>query len=281
MRKQVIFLILFFVVFCFNNMMKISRYILINLQPLRKQLLENYHKIPRVIKKQKVIISFTTIPNRIDISKYMLSSILDQTVRVDEVRLYIPHKTFKGQEYTIPTWMKNLQKTWPEFSIKVCDKDWGPATKIIPAVLDEKDSNNFLIYMDDDMVYHPETIERLITASNRHPRQAICHVFSRNCMEGFAGCLVRPAFFDIEKLTRQDEYPKECFFEDDVYISGMLTENRTKIFCTKTKKSIPYFYEFFVGFLLRKSQDSLSSNVNKDRKNFRKASECFKWNQTF
>lgn len=267
----IIFTILFWVVITFD----LKRYVYINLKPLSEP--ENYHKLPRVKKVKKVIISFTTIPERIDICKYMLSSILDQSVRVDEVRLYIPTETRSGKFYKIPEWMTKLEKSWPEFSIKVCHKDWGPATKIIPALLDEKTTDNFIIYVDDDMVYHKNLIETLISTSNRHFNRVICNNINKGIINGFAGCLVRPRFFDLKKLISTENYPPEIFFEDDVYISGMLVENKTKIFCTNFRYHIPYFYEFIMGYLLRISKNALSSGVNKDRKNFLKAHSCFNW----
>ena len=133
MRKPIfgiLFLTIVWVVFRYN----ILRYISINLKPLDNDNIKNYKNLPRVSKVKKVIISFTTIPSRIEKSKYMLSAILDQTVRVDEVRLYIPTQTRKGENYIIPEWMHTLQKTWPELSIRLCEKDWGPATTIIPAL---------------------------------------------------------------------------------------------------------------------------------------------------
>lgn len=276
--RKVIFKILLLIILWLVYRFAILRYISINLNPLKNSYIDKYQKLPRANKAKKVIISFTTIPSRIETSKYMLSSILDQSVRVDEVRLYIPTETRSGKRYEIPTWMQTLQKTWPEFSIKICDKDWGPATKIIPALLDEKETDNFIIYLDDDMVYHKQVVEKLVDASNRNYNKAICNISGKNkVICGFAGCLVRPRFFDLEKIILTDNYPPEIFFEDDVYISGMLVENKTKIFCTNFSYHIPYFYEFIIGYILRISKNSLSSTVNKDRKNFQKAYACFKW----
>lgn len=269
---------LIFVVFVVLIVKKYSlnRYIKININPQIK--FETYNNIQRVNKKEKVIISFTTLPSRIEFSIYMLSSIFSQTRRVDEIRLYIPKRTRSDMEYKIPLWMKRISKKLSEFRIIICDKDWGPATKIIPAVIDEKDTDTYIIYLDDDMIYHPKTIENLIYYSNIYPKRAISNSGKNGILEGFSGCIVRSDFFNIDKLISTHNYPSEVFYEDDVYISGMLEENNIKKIITEQQYSIPYFYEFITGYILRINPLSLSSTFNKDRKNFKKTYNCFKWN---
>lgn len=270
-----ILIIMFLVVLFFVKKYSLIRYIKININPEIK--FETYKNIPRVNKKEKVIISFTTMPTRIELSKYMLSSIFSQTQRVDEIRLYIPKRTRSNMEYKIPLWMKRIVKKLPEFRIIICDKDWGPATKIIPAIMSEKGNHSYVIYLDDDMIYHPKTIETLIQYSNIYPERAISNKGNKHILQGFSGCIVRSDFFDIDKLKSIHNYPPEVFYEDDVYISGMLEENNIKKIITEHQYSIPYFYEFIVGYILRINPLSLSSTFNKDRKNFQKTYECFKW----
>ena len=169
----ILLLVLFFLyILAYYN---IFRYIRINMNPTSK-FSSDYGKLPRIKKKGKVIISLTTVPGRIETSKYSLASLLDQTQRVDEIRFYIPLESSKGEPYIIPEWMTNLSKNVKQFIIKRCVKDWGPATKIIPAVLDSQRGDiDSIIYVDDDIIYNKNMVETLVSYSKRYPKYAICN----------------------------------------------------------------------------------------------------------
>ena len=109
--------------------------------------------------KMKYIISFTTSPTRIHKCEPMLDSLLNQTVKPDLIILNIP-KVFKrtSEEYTIPPGLED------KVFINRIDKDYGPATKVIPTVHYLKD-NGFnpaetrIVYLDDDIKYPPAMLE--------------------------------------------------------------------------------------------------------------------------
>ena len=253
--------------------------------------------VPRVNKRKPVILSFTTTPRRIEYSRYMLSSILTQSQRVDEIRLYIPNRTSKGEEYIIPDWMVELQKTVSHFHIRRCERDWGPPTKVIPALIEERNHDVYIIYCDDDMIYQRDMVSTLVSYSNMFPRCAIgnsglgygktknysflYHLpYEKNrvkVLEGFAGVIVRPRFFNMEKLLHPEKYPPEMFFQDDVYLSGMLCENGIERYGTCYQRSIPHLKELVSGFILRTNPVSLSSTVNKGDRNLKIALSCFRW----
>jgi hypothetical protein len=194
--------------------------------------------------------------------------------------------------------MTKLKRSMPEFSIRRCKRDWGPGTKVIPALIDEKDNDVCIIYVDDDMVYHSNMIETLIAYSNIYPQHAICnagahlskkignyHFFSHSpydkahvdILEGFSGVFVQPKFFDFHKLIDTSKYPPEMFYQDDVYLSGILCENGKPRISTCLQRSIPHFKEFITGYIARNNSVSLSSTVNKDKHNFNTSIACFKW----
>ena len=287
----------------------IFRYTRINMNPTSK-FSSNYGKLPRVKKKGKVIISLTTVPGRIETSKYSLASLLDQTQRVDEIRFYIPLESSKGEPYIIPEWMTNLSKNVKQFIIKRCVKDWGPATKIIPAVLDsQREDIDSIIYVDDDIIYNKNMVETLVSYSKRYPKYAICNqgwnverwiknskilqffhhtrkYFPRSepfyhnftdVMQGFSGVLIKPSFFDISALVNIKKYQKEVFFVDDVYLSGLLNNNGIHRITTDIQSGIPFWSEFYNGFLMRAASHSLSSEHNNDLRNDKIASKCFTW----
>lgn len=286
----------------------IFRYLSINSDPFPYLNPKKYNLLPRVCKRGRTIISLTTVPGRIDDSKYAIASLLDQTFRVDEICMYVPYTSSKGVPYAIPTWMSELEKSCRVFKVKRCEKDWGPATKLIPALLEYKDCT--IIYVDDDVIYNQNMIETLISYSNRFPNHAVCnqgwdverwngkssqfaytlHHASKyfpttdpynfvytDVMQGFSGVLVSSEFFDRKEIVKLDEYPKEMFYVDDVYLSGMLNNQGINRISTLTQSGIPYLHEFVYGFLLRKAEHSLSSVHNADLVNDRIACSCFKW----
>ena len=307
--KLIIIVVIIYLLLVLVNY-NIFRYISINRSPFSYFNPKKYYVLPRVKQDKKVIITFTTVPGRIDKSKYMIASLLNQTVRVDKIYIYIPFKSSKGIKYEIPKWMSELEKKFIQFEIKRCNRDWGPATKIIPALMEFENTDYTIIYLDDDIIYNTNTIETLISYSKRYPNYAICnqgwnierwggnssllgrtlhhsgkyfptidpynHVFT-DVMQGFSGVLIKPRFFDVKKLVKMDEYPKEVFFVDDVYLSGHLNDQGVYRISTLLQNGLPYFEEFLHGFILRNASNSLSSEHNNDLINDRVACTCFKW----
>jgi hypothetical protein len=307
--KLVIIIILFYILLVVNNY-NIFRYIFINYFPFSYCNPKKYQLISRVQKKERVIVTFTTVPGRINKVRYTIASILNQTVRVDEICIYVPYKSSKGNEYIIPEWMEELERKLLQFKIKRCNRDWGPATKIIPALLEFENMDCTIIYIDDDIIYNKNMLETLISYNKIYPGYAICnqgwdverwngksslfsrtlhhaakyipnvdpynHVFT-DVLQGFSGVLVKPQFFDMKKLVNFDEYPQEVFFVDDVYLSGHLNDQGIHRISTLIQSGLPYFEEFIQGFLLRNASYSLSSEHNNDLINDRIACTCFKW----
>ena len=274
----------------------IVRYIKINTFPLME--IKNYAKIPRVKVNTKVIVCFTTTPKRLDKCKYTIESLLLQTVRVDEIRIHVGY-------YELPEWLKMLERQLPEFKIVKC-KDWGPATKLIPVLLDNSiPKNSRIIYVDDDMVYNRDMIEKLVSNNIMYPNYAICNrgwdigkypniinnlLWILGCnkilktnklyvdvIQGFSGVIVRPSFFDANEIIKYDKYPKESYYVDDVYISGILNDRNIKRISLASHSCIPYIREILNEMFL--TPTSLSSIHNSDQKNDTIVANFFKWNK--
>ena len=119
----------------------------------------------------KFIVSFTTSPTRINKCGPMIHSILDQTRKPDLFLLNIP-ETFArtGESYVIPKYIRK------SLTVNQIDVDYGPATKILPAVMylreragDYDPENTRIIYLDDDIAYPKrmiETYEKTISAKD-------------------------------------------------------------------------------------------------------------------
>jgi hypothetical protein len=169
---------------------------------------KNYLKLTKASKDDKIVISFTTTPEKLANLKPMLNSLLDQTVRVDQISMTIPD----SKNYDIPPEYNNI------INVFKCGKDYGVCNNIIPALLRERESDTMIIYLKDNQVYGKDVIESLVEESKKHPQSAI----TTQCGKA---TLIKPSFFgaDVSDLE------KESF--DDNWMKVKLNVPRHKISC--------------------------------------------------
>jgi hypothetical protein len=168
---------------------------------------KNYNKLKKADENCKVIISFTTTPDRISQLQPMLISLLDQTVKVDQIALNLPY-THKGQKYTIPEDYKKL------LNVFKVGKDYGPGTKLLPTLLREGEVGTKIIYIDDDYIYGKDFIETIVNESIKNPTTAI-HTKNRK----FA--LVKPEFFNKDVINHEMDY-----FDDEWIINHITSQKQ-------------------------------------------------------
>tara|TARA_R100001129_G_scaffold4435_3_gene4055 strand:- start:8178 stop:8975 length:798 start_codon:yes stop_codon:yes gene_type:complete len=97
-----------------------------------------------------MIISLTTIPERIQHIKPVIESLISQTQPPEKILLWVPNDV----EYEIPTFLNT-----DIVEIKRC-KDIGPATKFIYTINELKPNQEFIV-VDDDTIYSEFLIESL------------------------------------------------------------------------------------------------------------------------
>jgi len=136
----------------------------------------------------RVVVSFTTVPSRIERISPMIRSIEAQTRKPDRFVLWLPAWCRKeGAHYPKPSW-----RARHDLEVVECHRDWGPATKLMPTLEDEQDPDTLIVTVDDDVVYEPHAVEELEAAAQKRPRFAV----------GFMGCQKGPAFIHAEKIQR-------------------------------------------------------------------------------
>jgi len=201
-------------------------------------------------KARNCIISLTTTPARIFKMRPTLISLLDQSLAVEEIRINVPYTSCKGEEYVVPSWLSDLKY------VKVCrvGKDWGPATKILPTLLDPNTDGKRIIVVDDDVIYGYHTIVDLVQTFDKYDGKAAVTIYGdeilpcgntdnglltrfnnymqantrTDILRGHAGYMVTKDMF-TKDLYNYKKYPKECFFVDDNYLSFHLHKNKVKI----------------------------------------------------
>lgn len=196
-------------------------------------------------KDQRVIVSLSTLPDRIANVRPTLECLLNQTRPPDEIFVAIPEFSLRQRRgYEIPEFLAHT----PRVQILRVEKDWGPATKFIPVIQMELAAGRMetcIIVVDDDRIYPPDAVECYLHYSAELPDGALCFrgaKMPRNfdwrkarMMHGnrcrlpqrvavITGCgsyLVKPRFFD-ESLWDYSAAPRAAFYMDDIWISGCL-----------------------------------------------------------
>jgi hypothetical protein len=202
-------------------------------------------------RRTDVIVTLTTLPSRIDRIGPTIKSLLNQTVSPGAIRIHVPAASRReGLPYVVPAWLAALQSV----RIVRCNVDYGPATKLIPALSDIADDQRLLV-VDDDRIYQPHLVEQFLTWSEARPDAAIAasgwdapaDLTDRpstlvatlggrppapikctrvrgtrdvDVMQGLSGYLVRPRFVDLAAIRDYAGAPDAAFFVDDVWISA-------------------------------------------------------------
>lgn len=213
-----------------------------------------------------LIVSFTTVPSRIQQIKPTIVSLLRQTQRPAQIELNlakIPQK--QDIAWQIPTWLKELK------AVKIfwLDQDEGPASKFIPTLQRYQNDNPLIVIVDDDMIYDKDLVHRFVLADKKAAgKKVFCcngHPITRNhiffdhpsdrrikkgerrvaIIEGCGGYCIRPCFFDLEALTSYADLPPGAIRMDDIWISGHLSRQqieKVQIPCGK-RYSLPQAQE--------------------------------------
>lgn len=118
----------------------------------------------------RIVVSFTTLPDRYDVLRKTLNAIKEQDIALDAIYLTVPKRA------------KRLNKDYPPIpddiasmcKIIYIDIDYGPVTKLYGALISESDPNTIIISCDDDVIHKPNIIRTLVNHSQEFPNAAIC-----------------------------------------------------------------------------------------------------------
>src|SRR5213080_1712232 len=199
----------------------------------------------------RVIVSLSTVPDRINNLGPTIRSLLKQTRPPDEIVLAIPEFSVRERRpYVVPKYISRL----PRVRVLRCREDWGPATKFIAAIQDELAAgreNTLIMAVDDDRLYPRDALETYLYYNEQLPNAALC--FRGAAMPSsldwddakmiraselreprpvavITGCgsyLIQPRFFD-ESLWNYSAAPQVAFDIDDIWISGWLSRRGVK-----------------------------------------------------
>jgi hypothetical protein len=205
----------------------------------------------RRLDDRRVIVSLSTVPDRIGNLGPTIRSLLKQTRPPDEIVLAIPEFSVRERRpYLVPKYISRL----PRVRVLHCPKDWGPATKFIGAIQDELATgreNTLIMVVDDDRLYPRDALETYLHYSQQLPDAALCFrgaamprtldwrdarmikaskLREPEAVAVITGCgsyLIQPRFFD-ESLWDYSKAPEAAFYMDDIWVSGCLTRRKVQ-----------------------------------------------------
>lgn len=217
---------------------------------LVSQPLDYWETVWRSRPPTQVIACLTTIPSRLPHLALTLKSLLYQDWAVEKIRLHLPEYSEREKApYVVPDRLKG--RDWLE--IVTCP-DGGPATKLVPALLDLPKEQRLLV-VDDDMLYPPTLLRHLlghaqqnedwVVASSgwRVPDDLVdrpttlwdnlaqCPPVPVKCtrlhesypvdiVQGYSGFLTRAGFYDVRSILDYSEAPPAARWVDDVWLSA-------------------------------------------------------------
>jgi hypothetical protein len=210
------------------------------------------YKTPK--KKQRIIVTLSTLPSRVGNLERVLNSIFENEIKPDIVYINIPkYSKREKKEYDIPenvTKLKNVK-------INIVDKDYGPITKLYPTLLEERNPDTIIICIDDDKEYDKKLIGHLVSVSDLYPSECVCVtgwsfinlgffalpislpinniIKNVDILQCYNGVLYKRKFFDSD--FKDVINCKECFTTDDILISKYLKYKNVSI------KSVPYNFK--------------------------------------
>ncbi|MBP0483123.1 hypothetical protein [Sagittula salina] len=205
----------------------------------------------------RVVVSLTTIPSRAATLRRTIDSIWAQDPAPAAIEVNIPREYSRRSMGRLD--VSDLPKNC---DVQVVDRDYGPATKILPTVARHRGQDVRLVYGDDDRIYGPGWLARLLSASDAHPddviterwvssrakenryrwgRKGALYVFLRKASfgrfeplgrhfvhdiaEGCGGVLIRPHFLGDEAF----DIPDILWTVDDVWLSGHFWANGHRV----------------------------------------------------
>ena len=128
-----------------------------------------------MFENRKVIITLTTIPSRFKNIMDVLPSLMNQSIKADEIVLSLPVESVREPSSKDPYDAK-LIKQVESLGITVLrvKKDYGPATKLLGCLQRELDANHspetepLILTFDDDKNYHADCAKQLLEGWQRN-----------------------------------------------------------------------------------------------------------------
>lgn len=212
-------------------------------------------------RNEKVIVTLTSFAQRLQSVFLVIESIAQQTMKPDEVVLWLSEDDFDDKK--LPITLKKLINRG--LKVVYC-KDVGPHTKLIYAARQYPD--DILITIDDDIIYPMDLIENLYRMYLENPKSICCNAAklisfdsnnkilpylkwetkntqskqTRNLLIlGVNGVLYFPRCFDNE-VFNVSAFSQLCPKADDIWFRMMALKNNIDISITGSYPDLSYYF---------------------------------------
>lgn len=148
-----------------RNVVRLWENLYIRLAPLPKRGINSADR-----RNEKIIVSLTSFPARIHAAYYAVKSLMLQTVKPDGILLWLSESQFP--ERRLPSGFTRLEERG--LQVKWVSEDLRSHKKYYYALQQQRPGELVITY-DDDLIYEPKSIERLVAMHTRFPRNVICN----------------------------------------------------------------------------------------------------------
>ena len=198
-------------------------------------------------KEPKIIVCFTTLPDRLSYIEKTVESIVEQSLKPNKIVLYICKDDFNE----VPPLLKAMENEYEIFEVKLINDNYRSATKLIPALDDFPD--DILINIDDDLIYKSDLIKNLVDCYHKFGDKRIYSVAGHKLYfdakkilhknyehityeyDGYDcsflsghGTLYPPHIFDGTKIKNFDLMKKMCVTHDELWFWANAVINNIK-----------------------------------------------------
>ena len=230
---------------------------------LEKMVLMQNRGLNQQERESKIIVSLTSFPARIETTGAVIEQMLYQTVRPDEVVLWLSKDQFPEREKELPKKILDLRD---KFGVKIgwCDGDVKAYKKFLPAL--EQYPEDLIIIIDDDLLYPIDLVEQLADAHKKFPNAIIASRVHRIGIDengkmlsykewkkqigdhtyeikddwfftGGAGTLLPPHIFDKEIFNKK-VILELCPLADDIWLNIHAAMNKVPIVNTAANNKL-------------------------------------------
>lgn len=210
------------------------------------------HPLNREKRDEIVVASLTSYPARINSVWLVVKSLLLQTYKPDRVILWLAEEQFPTKE--LPRNLTIMQSYGLE--IKWVKDIYGHKKYRVPVM--EQTTNEVVITFDDDILYSPKCIERLMAVHKKYPNCLVCErgqtyddkkecnpgrwktisdtgvtmpTYSMNPSPG-GGCLIPFGAFHPDAV-KEDCFRTLAYKNDDLWYMFMCAANKTRMIKTR------------------------------------------------
>ena len=228
---------------------------------IKKEIIPD-HPLNREKRDEIVVASLTSYPARINCVWLVVKSLFLQTYKPDRVILWLAEEQFPTKE--LPRNLTIMQNYGLE--IKWVKDIYGHKKYRVPVM--EQTSNEVVITFDDDIVYSPKCIERLMAVHKKHPNSLVCErgqtyddkkecnpgrwktisdtgvivpTYSMNPSPG-GGCLIPFGAFHPDAV-KEECFRRLAYKNDDLWYMFMCAANKTRMIKTRKYHKIFSFVE--------------------------------------